>query len=93
MLTQDDLDAPVASRRTANVAATAATAITGIIPAIVPAADDVVASVLNTTAGWNKERVRPLSETLGEQTGVYVCLSVCHPLSILRSIDRLIESE
>lgn len=87
MLTQDDLDAPVVSRRTSSVAATAATAITGIIPAIVPAADDVVASVLNTTAGWKKERVRPLSETLGEQTGAYVCLSVGNFLTILRSID------
>lgn len=52
---------------TASAAAAAAAFIPNIVPA---AADNVLATMRNTTAGWKKERVRPLSETLVEQTGV-----------------------
>lgn len=37
--------------------------------AVLPAVDDVMAAVLNTTNSWKKERVQPLPETLAQQKG------------------------
>lgn len=37
--------------------------------AVLPAVDDVMAAVLNTTASWKKERVQPLPVTLAQQKG------------------------
>ncbi len=34
-----------------------------------PAVDDVMAAVLNTTASWKKERVQPIPVTLAQQKG------------------------
>lgn len=37
--------------------------------AVLPAVDDVMAAVLNTTNSWKKERVKPIPETIAEQKG------------------------
>lgn len=59
---QDDLDSSSSSSSLSSSGLTQKTA-------VLPAVDDVMAAVFNTTSSWKKERVQPLPQTIAQQKG------------------------